>query len=130
MYADRGFCYQQCSGEQCTNFALSTRCLLLVFAVAVLRSIACLRMACMRAVWYSRHHFPGCTVPWLETCTRGICAVGNGSAARGIFEWEELHGGECPLCSRELGFVKCTSLPVHIRLTPLLSITYMIPPSV
>ena len=52
---------------------------------------ACLRMACMRAGWCSRHHFPGCTVPWLERCTRGICAVGIGSSARGRFECEELH---------------------------------------
>lgn len=33
-------------------------------------------------------------------------------------------------CSRELEFVKCTSLPVHVRLTPLFSIACILPPSV
>lgn len=75
--------------------------------------MACLRMACMRAVWCSRHHFPGCTVPWLETRTRGICAVGIGSTARGRLECEELHEeGPSFLLSRvgvcEVYIVTCT----------------------
>ena len=103
----------QSSSALCTKPALPTCGLLLVFAVAVLRSMVCLRMACMRAVWCSRHHFPGCTVPWLETRTRGICAVGIGSTARGRLECEELHEeGPSFLLSRvgvcEVYIVTCT----------------------
>jgi hypothetical protein len=62
--------------------------------------------------WCSRHAFPACAVPWLKTCTRGICAVGIGSTARGRLECEGLHEGGASSLSRvrvcEVYIVTCT----------------------
>jgi hypothetical protein len=90
VYADHCFCYQP--SAQRTNPVLPTHGLLPIFVVAVPR-YGLLAYGVHASRRCSRHAFPACAVPWLEMCTRGICALGIGSSARGRFECEELHKG-------------------------------------